>query len=101
MAITLIKKNYVKYITLYIKNFIRSIGGYEHCLLVLLTASFSLYGALVYRDKLLLFIFIITLFTIWNNALIVLVHIGIRRYTMYTDFVQLIAFNILILQKFM
>jgi hypothetical protein len=102
MAKTLIKHNWSSCLNLYIKNIVTNMGGYYYVSLLL--GFLFLLGCRLYqspgqstREQQVVFFLLLAHFA--NYSVISLVQIAMKRYTIYTDPLQ-IALIFMILQKY-
>lgn len=88
MAIKLIHENWQPYLTLYLLNIVFNVGGLYYCLLLAILGLFALIQHYQYRDALSLGCLLALTLSAANYSLVALVEPVLRRYSAYTDGVQ-------------
>lgn len=96
MAIPLIFDNFYSWLKIYIKNFVHAFGNSKYALLFIIILIYSFFLIIKNPTKSIKIIFIISLLTVSNIALISMGIHTIKRFTFYNDWVLFLIFFILL-----
>lgn len=100
MAIKLIYKNWKACFILYLLNIIFNMGGYYYCLFLAIVGLFALIHYYKHRDALSLGCLLAFALSAANYSLITLVELILRRYSVYTDSIQISLLLVCIMVAF-